>query len=85
MPSRSHEPARTQCAQGGYPQPDKVTALAIKEKLIEVVSLLHRGAVSEAQLRELAAGIDAQARNAETLHKFTLTNADEPAFVFRIL
>ena len=64
-----------------YPSLDPDQIASINAKLVEVVSLGHAGQLTAAQLAELKAYMEVQARNAETLHRFVLTNADEPAFI----
>ena len=56
-------------------------AASINAKLVEIVGLRHAGRLTEAQLAELTACMDRQTRDAESLHRFALTNADEPAFI----
>ncbi|SEF09210.1 hypothetical protein SAMN05444161_8238 [Rhizobiales bacterium GAS191] len=83
MASQLREPPQESSAPGTYPQLDPAAIRAINKKLIEIVSLLHQGGISDAQLRELTACVRAQTANIETLHRFSLSNADEPAFIFR--
>jgi hypothetical protein len=58
--------------------------LAVNQKLIDVVSLLHSEGLSEAQLNEISANITIQTANTEKLHRFVLRNADEPAFSIQL-
>lgn len=63
-----------------YPELDPATVSSLNAKLVDIVLLLHGGALSDAQLRELTASIRVQIANTQTLHQFALSNADEPAF-----
>jgi hypothetical protein len=73
-----------EAASNAYPQLDAMTLSTLNERLIGVVSLLHREGLTDAQLRELTISIGIQTKSIETLHKFALSNADEPAFTVRL-
>ena len=64
-----------------YPQLDSAQTAAINGKLVEVAALRHSGKLTPAQLADLASAIEQQTRHLESLHRFPLTNADEPAFI----
>ncbi len=64
-----------------YPVLSPEQAAAIDEKLVEIVSLRHGHRLSDVQLSELRTCMTMQTHNAEALHRFVLTNADEPVFV----
>ena len=70
-----------QSAAAPYPLLSPEQAAAIDERLVEIVSLRHGGRLSDAQLSELRTCMRVQTQNAEALHRFVLTNADEPVFV----
>jgi hypothetical protein len=64
-----------------YPPLDPVQTAAINAKLVAIAVLRHPGELTTAQLADLTAAIQQQTRHLETLHRFPLTNADEPAFI----
>ena len=67
-----------------YPELDPEWTSSLNAKLIDIVSLLHGGTLSDAQMREVTACIGVQTANVQTLHRFPLSNADEPAFTVRM-
>jgi hypothetical protein len=79
MPSRSAAPTKIPIVSL-YPAIDEATAEAIQRQLIAAVSLAHGGKLTELQLNEFKASLQTQSRALETLHRFKLTNSDEPAF-----
>jgi hypothetical protein len=66
--------------QLSYPRLGEAVAEAVRQKLLDIVSLLHDGQLTEDQLEEVKAGLSLQNANTEVLHRFPLSNADEPAF-----
>ena len=72
-------PGRT--PQRAYPLLDPAQTAAINAKLVKVAALRHPGGLTSAQLTDLTAAMEQQTRHIETLHRFPLTNADEPAFI----
>lgn len=67
-----------------YPLLTPSQVAGINDKLVEVVKLGQAGRLTGAQLAELEACIAIQTGHAETLHRFALTNADEPAFIHSV-
>ena len=68
----------------GYPLLDNATRAALNEQLARIVSLLHAGHLTEDQTREFVQTLEAQSAAIEQLHRFPLSNADEPAFVMSL-
>jgi hypothetical protein len=64
-----------------YPILDSASRADIADDLLQIVVRRHGGQVSDGQLTELKAVIEAQLADTEKLHAFALSNADEPAFV----
>jgi hypothetical protein len=64
-----------------YPPLDPQQTADINAKLAQIAALRHRGKLTTAHLADLAAAVEQQTRHLETLHRFPLTNADEPAFI----
>jgi hypothetical protein len=75
------EKAPHQAPQRAYPPLDAAQTAAMNEELVATVALRHPGKLTTAQLADLAAAIEQQTRHLETLHRFPLQNADEPAFI----
>ena len=67
--------------ESGYPPLDEASRAALNRQLAQIVSLLHAGHLTEGQERELVQTLEAQSVAIERLHRFPLSNADEPAFV----
>ncbi len=63
-----------------YPALTEHSRAEVAQRLVELVCLRHEEGLDPAQLAEVRASVDAQLDATETLHQFTLTNADEPAF-----
>lgn len=66
--------------QPSYPRLGDADAEEVRQKLLDVVLLLHGGQLTEDQLAEVRKGLSLQSANTEVLHRFRLNNADEPAF-----
>ena len=64
-----------------YPALDPDEVARLSERLLELVSARFGGALSPGQLDEVRGCVEAQIAATEKLHRFPLTNADEPAFV----
>jgi hypothetical protein len=64
----------------GYPPLDPAQTSTLNAKLLEVVMLRHPGLTPQ-QRADLVTAIEQQTRHLEALHRFPLTNADEPAFI----
>jgi hypothetical protein len=64
----------------GYPPLDPAQTTKLNATLVEVVMLRHPGLTPQ-QRADLAAAMEQQTRHLETLHRFPLANADEPAFI----
>ena len=64
-----------------YPALDPEQTAAINAKLVEIAVIRHPGQLTTAQLTDLTAAIQQQTHHHETLHRFPLSNADEPAFI----
>jgi hypothetical protein len=64
-----------------YPPLDPAQIAAINAKLVAIAALRHPGDLTADQLADLTAAVEQQTRHLETLHRFPLNNADEPAFV----
>lgn len=77
MTQNHDRPAR----ESSYPPLDEATRAAFNRQLANIVSLLHAGRLTEGQERELVRTLEAQSIAIERLHRFPLSNADEPAFV----
>lgn len=77
MTEDDDRPAR----ESSYPSLDEATRAALNRQLANIVSLLHAGHLTEGQEREFVQTLEAQTVAIERLHRFPLSNADEPAFV----
>lgn len=66
---------------GAYPTLDPARKAAVAHHWLQLVVALQPFALTEIQVAELKAVIDAQLAATEVLHTFPLTNSDEPAFV----
>jgi hypothetical protein len=66
--------------QRRYPALDPAQTSALNAALVEVVILRHP-TLTPQQRTDLAAAMEQQTRHLETLHRFPLANADEPAFI----
>ena len=64
-----------------YPGLTTTQVAAINAHLIDVVGLRNPGRLTDAQLAELKECMEIQNRNAEILHQFVLSSADEPVFI----
>jgi hypothetical protein len=64
-----------------YPSLDSAQLAAINAQLVAIAGLRHPGTLTTAQLADLTAAMEQQTRHLETLHRFPLRNADEPAFI----
>jgi hypothetical protein len=64
-----------------YPSLDPAQLAAINAKLVAIAALRHPVKLTTAQLADLTAAMEQQTRHLETLHRFPLRNADEPAFI----
>ncbi len=64
-----------------YPPLEQDQTAAINAKLAEIAALRHQGKLTTAQLADLTAAVEQQTRHLETLHRFPLSTADEPAFI----
>jgi hypothetical protein len=80
MDPQVREPSRMASQRNPYPQLGASAVAALNRQLVEIVSLLHGGNLTEAQMREVTASVAVQTANVEKLHQFSLSNADEPAF-----
>lgn len=67
--------------ESSYPSLDEAARAALNQQLANIVSLLHAGHLTEAQRREFVQTLEPQSVALERLHRFPLSNADEPAFV----
>jgi hypothetical protein len=78
------EPSRADAAADTRPYGavDAAALARVADALIDAVSINHGGRLSQAQLDEVRAGILNHLATAERLHRYRLTNADEPAFGF---
>jgi hypothetical protein len=63
-----------------YPALDAAETAEMNATLVAVIALRHPG-LTPAQVADLTDAIAQQTRHLEALHRFPLTNADEPAFV----
>lgn len=84
MVDQPHRPVQVESERDGYPQLDQPRLARIVETLAEVVSVLHGGNLSAAQMQELTSSLKVQAANCEVLHRFQLRNSDEPAFAVQL-
>jgi methionyl-tRNA formyltransferase len=84
MTSQVGDPLSPSSQKANYPQLSASALEALNEKLVEIVALLQREELTDEQSRELAASIKTQTANTEKLHRFPLTNANEPAFALTI-
>ena len=64
-----------------YPLLDASATAAVAAAQQRIVVLRQGGELTERQRAELRTVIEAQIADAERLHAFPLTNADEPAFI----
>jgi hypothetical protein len=64
-----------------YPALDPDEVASLSARLFELVSARFGGRLSADQVDEVRGRIQAQIAATEQLHRFPLTNADEPAFV----
>jgi hypothetical protein len=67
-----------------YGAMDAEALARVADALIDAVSINHGGRLSPAQLDDVRAGILNHLTTAERLHRYRLTNADEPAFGFSV-
>jgi hypothetical protein len=67
-----------------YPRLSDTVAEAVHQKLLDIISLLHDGRLTEDQLDEIKAGLSLQNANTEALHRFPLSNADGPAYALSL-
>jgi Spy/CpxP family protein refolding chaperone len=70
----------TKAAARRYPALAPAQTTTLNAKLVEVVMLRHPDLTAQ-QRADLAAAMEQQTRHLEALHRFPLTNADEPAFI----
>ena len=64
-----------------YPPLDAAQMTNINAKLVTIAALRCPGELTTSQLANLTSAIEQQTRHLETLHRFPLGNADEPAFI----
>jgi len=64
-----------------YPELDAAQIASTNQHLVAISALRHPGKLTAAQLADLTAAMELQTRHLETLHRFPLSNADEPAFI----
>jgi hypothetical protein len=78
------EPSRADAAADTLPYGamDAEALARVADALIDAVNINHGERLSQAQLDEVRAGILNHLTTAERLHRYPLTNADEPAFGF---
>lgn len=69
--------------QPAYPQLSAESTSAVAERLAEVVSRYHGDTLADDQLLELRSRLGIQLAAAERLHRFPLSNDQEPIFVVR--
>ena len=63
-----------------YPTLQGGTRDAVVARLVEIVALRHPEGLAQDHLDQVAVEVEAQLRATERLHRFNLTNADEPGF-----
>ena len=68
-------------ARARYPLLNPDQAARLNAKLGEIVAIRHAGRLTDAQVSELAVALERQTSDAEALHRFPLTNADEPVLI----
>jgi len=81
MSDQSREAIRAAPAPQAYPSLDPDSATAINAHLLQVVMIRYGGKLSDRQIAQVKACLEIQTAHAETLHRFALVNADEPAFL----
>jgi len=67
-----------------YPSQSAAGVEIVRRRLMEILSLLHCGHLTDAQMREAEAALALQVGNCETVHQFPLKNSHEPAFALAL-
>ena len=70
----------TPAAGSSYPRLSAGSSSAVARRLVEIVALYHSETLSADQLDAVRVCVGAQLAAAERLHRFALTNDQEPIF-----